>query len=93
MNEVQGGNNSSALIGARFDEGRTRSNKSVNKWSWSCLDVDSYILADTSGDVLVQLKKELYEKFGAYHYVCYSTASSTEKRPKFRLVFCVLLKK
>ena len=86
---AKGGNNSSALISpARFDEGRTRSNKSVNKWgAWSCLDVDSYILADTSGDVLVQLKKELYEKFGAYHYVCYSTASSTEKRPKFRLVF------
>ena len=59
----------------------------INGSAWSCLDVDSYILADTSGDVLVQLKKELYEKFGAYHYVCYSTASSTEKRPKFRLVF------
>ena len=58
---AKGGNNSSALISpARFDEGRTRSNKSVNKWgAWSCLDVDSYILADTSGDVLLQLKKEL----------------------------------
>ena len=86
---VKGGNNSSSLISpARFHEGGTRSNKNVDKWgAWSCLDVDSYILADTSGDVLVQLKKELYEKFGVYEYICYSTASSTVKRPKFRLVF------
>ena len=58
---VKGGNNSSSLISpAQFHKGGTRSNKNVDKWgAWSCLDVDSYILADTSGDVLVQLKKEL----------------------------------
>ena len=42
--------------------------------------------SDTS-DVVATLEKELEERFGEYYYVCYSTASSTEEQPKFRLVF------
>ena len=88
----KGGNNSSALISpAIFHKDGTRSNKNVNKWgSWACLDCDSFIL-DGASDIqhtnLDLLTKQLYDLFGAYEYVCYSTASSTTKKPKFRLVF------
>ena len=56
-----------------------------------CLDVDDFRMdrnehSDTS-DVVATLEKELEERFGEYYYVCYSTASSTEEQPKFRLVF------
>ena len=55
-----------------------------------CLDCDSFILDNnpcTEPDTVRSLEKQLYQMFGAYEYVCYSTASSTVKKPKFRLVF------
>ena len=86
----KGGGDSSVLISpASYLSDTTRSNKNVTLWGgWACLDVDDFLLRGTSDiSPVEQLKVELQEKFGRYHYVCYNTASSTEKQPKFRLVF------
>jgi len=93
MKGEKGGNNSSPLISpSRYIEDTTRSNKNVTSWGgWAALDVDSFLLPDiprdATFDVVELLKKTLEEKFGEYYYICYSTASSTEEQPKFRLVF------
>ena len=64
------------------DRDTTRSNKSVEVWGgWACLDVDDFVCSSE------HLEQTLYEKFGEYYYICYSTASSTIEQPKFRLVF------
>ena len=56
----------------------TRGNDNVTGWGmWCALDID-----DFEGDI-EQIKKA----YGKYRFVCYSTASSTEEQPKFRLVF------
>lgn len=66
---------------ATYIEGTTRANKNVLSWGgWAAVDVDDH---EFKGN----LKDELHSRFGRWHYVCYSTASSTEARPKFRLVF------
>ena len=33
------------------------------------------------------LKEELMIRFSSHYFVCYSTASSTQEQPKFRLIF------
>lgn len=54
----------------------TRANDNVVSWDgWAAVDVD-----EDAEEILKGLTKE-------YYYVCYSTASSTEDKPKFRLVF------
>lgn len=59
----------------------TRANKNVTAWAgWAAIDVDDHKF---NGD----LQNELYSRFGDWYYICYSTASSTELHPKFRLVF------
>jgi len=59
----------------------TRSNANVLAWAgWCALDVDDFTFDGELEDVL-------RNKFGQYRYVCYSTASSTDDHPKFRLVF------
>jgi len=66
---------------AVYEEGTTRSNKNVLKWSsWCAVDVDEYI---PKGD----LKDDLLQRFADYYFVCYSTASSRIGQPKFRLIF------
>lgn len=66
---------------AVYDEGKTRSNDNVIEWAgWAAVDVDDHKFEGN-------LKDELYSKYGNYHYVCYSTSSSTSDLPKFRLVF------
>ena len=66
---------------ATFIKGTTRANKSVVEWGgWAAVDVDDH---EFKGD----LKNELYSRFGRWYYICYSTASSTVARPKFRLIF------
>ena len=93
MEGKKGGTNSSPLISpSSYIKDATRSNKSVVSWGgWAALDVDSFRLdkssRDSSRDVVELLKDTLEEKFGEYYYICYSTASSTEEQPKFRLVF------
>lgn len=59
----------------------TRANKNVVEWAgWCAVDVDDF---EFEGD----LKNELVNRFSAYRWICYSTASSTSTSPKFRLVF------
>jgi len=66
---------------AVYDEGKTRSNDNVIEWAgWAAVDVDDHKFEGN-------LKDELYNKYGNYYYVCYSTSSSTSDLPKFRLVF------
>ena len=82
----KGGRNSSPLITpAMFQEGTTRSNKSVTHWgNWCAVDVDDYTFSDTS---IEGVKNELVDRFGRWSFICYSTASSKNDQPKFRLVF------
>ena len=72
---------SSPLISpATFDKPR-RKNDNVVEWAgWCCVDIDEYSVSDS-----VQL--DLQRSYGHHYYVCYSTASSTEEKPRFRLVF------
>jgi hypothetical protein len=50
----------------------------VEKWAgWAALDVDDY---EGSPD-------DALKPFTSYYFVCYSTASSTRKKPKFRVIF------
>ena len=66
---------------AVYEEGTTRANKNVIEWAgWCAVDVDDY-------EVNGGLHDTLSDRFGHYQFVCYSTASSTENSPKFRLVF------
>jgi len=67
---------------ASYEEGTTRSNKNVELWGkWAAVDVDD---VDIPAD---ELMETLVERFGHWDFVCYSTASSSLDRPKFRLVF------
>lgn len=86
----KGGKDSSPLISpAIYTQDTTRSNKNVTVWGgWACLDVDDFrVVTNPVICSAVTLQNVLEEKFGEYYYVCYSTASSTEEQPKFRLVF------
>ena len=66
---------------AVYQPDTTRKNDTVVEWAgWCCVDVDDYEFEGDLQDVLVQ-------RFGHYRFVCYSTASSTEASPKFRIVF------
>lgn len=66
---------------AIYTNGTTRANKNVIAWAgWAAIDVDDH---EFKGDI----KNELHSRFGRYYYVCYSTASNTTAKPKFRLVF------
>ena len=63
---------------AVYEKGTTRANANVIKWAgWCALDIDEY---DTTFE-------EAVEQFKPFEYICYSTASSTKERPKFRIVF------
>ena len=79
----KGGPNSSPLISAAvYAPGTTRANKNVLYWgSWAAVDVDDYEC------VRDNLEEDLHDRFGSFHYLCYSTASSRITHPKFRLVF------
>ena len=64
---------------AMFKEGETRRNVSVTHWGrWAALDVDSYEKP---------VMEKMVEEFLRYEVVLYSTASSTQEHPKFRVVF------
>ena len=66
---------------ASYIKDTTRANKNVTGWGgWAAIDVDDH---EFKGD----LENELRSRFGNWYYVCYSTASSTDDFPKFRLVF------
>lgn len=66
---------------AIYKPGTTRANDNVIEWAgWAAIDVDNHVFEGN-------LKDELYSRFGSWYYICYSTASSTRDKPKFRLVF------
>lgn len=62
---------------AIFEKGTTRANQNVRYWSkWAGMDIDNY-------DGLME---DALQVFSPYSFYCYSTASSTKKNPKFRVV-------
>ena len=69
---------SSPLISpAVFNKGDTRNNENVQGWgAWAAIDVDNY---ETSFDTALKL-------FAPCRFVCYSSASSTKQKPKFRVI-------
>jgi hypothetical protein len=59
----------------------TRANDNVICWAgWTAVDVDEHIFDGN-------LEKELLNAYGTWNHIVYSTASSTKKHPKFRMVF------
>jgi hypothetical protein len=67
---------------ATYKAGITRCNDGVLCWGgWAALDVDSHDFTNEN------LESQLKETYGQYSFICYSTASSTIEKPKFRLVF------
>lgn len=63
---------------AQYLLGEKRRNVNVTHWAgWCALDVDSY--EGTPDEAVRPMVK--------YRFTCYSTASSTRERPKFRVVF------
>lgn len=73
------GKKSSPLISpAIFKPDTTRANANVVAWAgWAALDVDN---CEESFEQVIQ-------NYHGYQFICYSTASSTKEKPKFRLVF------
>lgn len=66
---------------ATYQTDTTRANKNVIEWArWAAVDVDSH---NFEGN----LENELFNRYGHWNYVCYSTASSTSAQPKFRIIF------
>jgi len=66
---------------AVFKDDSPRRNANVLAWAgWAAVDVDDH---EITGD----LEHELVQRYGVWDYVCYSTASSTNDHPKFRLIF------
>ena len=78
---LEGKTDAELISPAVYNIGTTRANKNVLAWSgWCAVDVDDWT---PEGD----LNDPLIDKFGLWDFICYSTASSLEKLPKFRLVF------
>jgi hypothetical protein len=68
---------------AVYREGTTRSNANVEAWGgWCALDIDSHPFQSRK-DIEAYMDKNHKDKA----YCCYSTASSSKQKPKFRLVF------
>ena len=62
---------------ASYKSEETRKNANVVQWNrWAALDVDEY---DSTFEAALRV-------FESYYFVCYSSASSTKAKPKFRIV-------
>lgn len=62
---------------ALFKEGTTRKNDNVIEWAgFACLDIDSY-----EGSF-----EDTVNTFHSNRFVCYSTSSSTQEHPRFRII-------
>jgi len=71
-------NGSPLITPAAYAEGTTRANRNVLQWaSWVAMDIDEY-----EGSF-----EETIETFKGNRFVCYSSASSSKEKPKFRIVF------
>jgi hypothetical protein len=78
---LRGKQDAELISPAVFEPDSTRKSANVLAWAgWAAIDVDDVTF---DGD----LKDELIRRFGHYTFCCYSTASSTDTHPKFRLVF------
>ena len=78
---LRGKQDAELISPAVFEPDSTRKSANVLAWGgWAAVDVDDVTF---DGD----LKDELIHRFGHYTFCCYSTASSTDTHPKFRLVF------
>jgi hypothetical protein len=78
---LKGKTDAELISPAVYNIGTTRANKNVLAWSgWCAVDVDDWTPEGDLNDTLI-------DKFGLWDFICYSTASSLEKLPKFRLVF------
>ena len=82
----KGGSNSVPLVSpARYKDGSTRANANVDYWSsWCAMDVDSFVIKNKDK---IDLRRKIEDVVGDHYFICYSTASSTQEHPKFRLVF------
>ena len=79
--EREGKKDAQLISPATYLVDSTRANANVVDWGgWAAVDVDDH---NFNG----QLKDELFSRFGSHYYICYSTASSKDDFPKFRLVF------
>jgi len=79
--EIKAKKDAQLISPATYKQGEKRRNVNVLNWAgWVAVDVD---------DVKIEGKVEDYVRnnFNHYNFVCYSTAGSTHKHPKFRLVF------
>lgn len=66
---------------AVYSEGEKRRNVNVVEWAgWAAIDIDEHV---PQGGI----EDDIRNRFGDYSYVCYSTASSSVDKPKFRLAF------
>jgi len=66
---------------ATYKENTTRANNNVIGWAgWCAVDVDEHVFDGN-------LEQELLDRYGKWNHVVYSTASSTQEHPKFRIVF------
>ena len=66
---------------ATYVEDTTRANDNVLGWAgWCAVDVDEHVFDGN-------LEQELLDRYGKWNHVVYSTASSTQEHPKFRIVF------
>lgn len=62
---------------ASYKSNTTRKNVNVIQWNrWAALDVDEY---DTTFE-------DALRSFEEHYFICYSSASSTREKPKFRIV-------
>lgn len=78
---LKGKQDAELISPAIFEDGMPRRNKHVLAWAgWAAIDVDDHVF---EGD----LENELRNRYGHWSYIVYSTASSTEELPKFRIVF------
>lgn len=78
---LKGKQDAELISPAVFEPNTPRRNKHVTHWAgWAALDVDDV-------DVKGNLENVLRDRFGDWECVVYSTASSTQDHPKFRVIF------
>jgi hypothetical protein len=80
--KLKGKKNAKLISPAIYQPDETRSNKSVLSWAgWAALDVDDVKCGPADVTALIDAK------YPGWQYVIYNTASSTEEKAKFRVVF------
>lgn len=78
---LKGKKDAELISPATYQTGTTRANKNVIAWAgWAAIDVDDHVFDGN-------LENELRTRFGNWDYIAYSTASSTDVHPKYRLIF------